>query len=87
MSATDAEEEDVEEDEDPVSWRGGLLVMSVSIRLNAITSEMDPLRSSFSRTAVAGEYEWLGDTPTRERCMTMARQAFWSARVTSLDGG
>lgn len=70
-----------------VSWRGGLAVMSLSIRLNAITSEMDPLSSSFSRTAVAGEYACVGETEIRDRCMTIARHAFWRASVTSLRFG
>lgn len=45
-----------EEEEEGRSWFvGGLRVISLSIRLKAMTREMDPFRSSLRRTAVAGE--------------------------------
>lgn len=47
------------EEKEARSWEeeevGGLRVISSSIRLKAMTKEIDPLRSSLRRTAVAGE--------------------------------
>jgi hypothetical protein len=49
-----------------------------------MASEMEPFRSSFSRTADAAEYCWEGGVEMREVCIMIVRAAFCTASVTSL---
>ena len=56
----------------------------VSRRYIAMTSDMEPLRSSLMKTADAAEYWRDVGIVVREVCMMIARAAFCTASVTSL---
>ena len=55
------------------------------IPYRATRTEMAPLRSSQTRTAVAAEYRWSGFDETSDQCMMIPRDAFWIVKVTRLD--